>query len=855
MLNLGTTPDNDAFGAAVVLTGQSTAVTATNLHCSREVGEPTVLGFAGGNSLWYQWTAPRTGRFQVSALSIDFDPILAVYTGNTLSALTLISASDNTGADNAQTGSLCTIDATAGTTYRISVDSKTASAVGQFTLTLVDSQWQATTGSVLTGSPAVAPDGTVYIAADDKSLYAFGPDGTQKWALATGGLMDACSPATASDGTVYAGSGDGYVYAVNADGTVKWKHLMNATTTTSASFSPAIGADGTVYARAGDGYLRALSATDGAELWKASTGSSGASYYGNPVVGSDGTIYQSSDETDHVFYAFNANGTQRWTATLDSGVYGAPAIDSAGNLYLATLTGGVYSYTAAGTQRWHATSADNVSSSIALSADEKTFYYAGYDAKLYARDTASGTVKWTFPVGKEVRASSPAIDANGVIYVGCYDNKVYAINADGTANRTYDTGNWVRSSPAISGKRMYVGSNDQKLYAFDLPAGPSAGTWSQYRANARRLGRAISEVPTLATQPIAQTVGLGYSFTLTAAASSAGSVTYQWYKDGTAITGATAASYSVSSATTASAGSYTVKVSSAQGSVTSSAANVAVTNTAPGRLMNVSVRTDAGNGDQTLTVGFVLKGSGTKPLVIRGVGPTLATFGVTTALAAPQLVVINQDSKATVASNTIWGGSTEMATAFGSVGAFPLPTNSKDDGLLANLPVNAGGYSVQITGANGTIGNALAEVYDRDSSSATPSARIINVSARAQVGTGGGILIAGFNVSNVSGNAAKLLLIRGVGPTLASFGVGGVLTNPKLEIYDNSTNQLLASNDDWGNAAISKSTFDAVGAFPLNAGSKDAALLISLPPGTYTAQVSGVGSTTGVGLVEVYEVQ
>jgi hypothetical protein len=126
----------------------------------------------------------------------------------------------------------------------------------------------------------------------------------------------------------------------------------------------------------------------------------------------------------------------------------------------------------------------------------------------------------------------------------------------------------------------------------------------------------------------------------------------------------------------------------------------------------------------------------------------------------------------------------------------------------------------------------------------------VNVSARTQVGTGDSILITGFGIS---GSTARTVLIRAIGPTLAQFGVGGALTDPKLQLFSGTT--VVRENDDWGGDAQLTAVGNSVGAFALSdTSSKDAMLLLTLAPGTYTAQVSGVNSTTGVALVEVYEV-
>jgi hypothetical protein len=155
-------------------------------------------------------------------------------------------------------------------------------------------------------------------------------------------------------------------------------------------------------------------------------------------------------------------------------------------------------------------------------------------------------------------------------------------------------------------------------------------------------------------------------------------------------------------------------------------------------------------------------------------------------------------------------------------------------------------YTAVVTGA-GSTGVSLAEIYDVNSAYSTANPRLVNLSARSQVGTGDNIMIAGFVIT---GGSPLQVLVRGMGPTLASYGVTGVLADPQLAIYRGST--LIASNDDWDVSLLP--IFVQTGAFAPG-GAKDAALRITLPPGIYTAQVSGVGGTTGVALIEVYAVQ
>jgi hypothetical protein len=147
----------------------------------------------------------------------------------------------------------------------------------------------------------------------------------------------------------------------------------------------------------------------------------------------------------------------------------------------------------------------------------------------------------------------------------------------------------------------------------------------------------------------------------------------------------------------------------------------------------------------------------------------------------------------------------------------------------------------------------LIEVYDVTANAAAPG-KAANVSTRGNVGTGTNVLIAGFVVN---GTATRRVLIRGAGPTLANLGVPGVLADPQLTLVQQSSGQTIRTNNDWAtgdDAAVIAQAATAAGAFPFANGSRDAAMIVMLPPGAYTVQLSGVNNGTGVGIVEVYDV-
>jgi hypothetical protein len=256
-----------------------------------------------------------------------------------------------------------------------------------------------------------------------------------------------------------------------------------------------------------------------------------------------------------------------------------------------------------------------------------------------------------------------------------------------------------------------------------------------------------------------------------------------------------------------------------------------------------------------MIAGLVIGQGSPETVLIRAIGPTLSTLNVSGALQAPQLSLF--DSKGNeIQFNQGWNsvGGTATAAIMSQAGAFALPAGSADSALVATLP--AGSYTAQVAGANGTTGIALLEVYEVGATSST--GRLVNLSTRGQVGTSGSIMIPGFTIS--AGSGTRTLLIRGAGPSLTALGVAGALADPTLSVVT-SAGATIASNDNWGtavgpgpDAAELSAIFTEAGAFSFASGSLDSAVVVTVSPGAYTVLVSGNAGTTGVGLVEVYDI-
>lgn len=269
------------------------------------------------------------------------------------------------------------------------------------------------------------------------------------------------------------------------------------------------------------------------------------------------------------------------------------------------------------------------------------------------------------------------------------------------------------------------------------------------------------------------------------------------------------------------------------------------------RLVNISVRGVVGTGDAVLIPGFVVEG-GALPVLVRGVGPGLVRFQVPSDLVLQQPRIVLRQGQSLVQQNAGWtlGGQSEAIIAANTLTrAFALDAALPDSALT--LPLAAEGYTVEVNGADGGTGIALAEIYDARTGGETGG--IVNISGRGFVGTGDNILIGGFVVT---GDAPVLVLIRAAGPALSRFGVNGVLAQPRLRVVRGGAE--LATAASWSAGETPGSIAEAaslVRAFAFTADAEDSALLLSLPPGDYTAQVSGADGTSGIALLEIYHVR
>ena len=243
-------------------------------------------------------------------------------------------------------------------------------------------------------------------------------------------------------------------------------------------------------------------------------------------------------------------------------------------------------------------------------------------------------------------------------------------------------------------------------------------------------------------------------------------------------------------------------------------------------------------GDNVGIGGFIITGTVSKNVIIRGIGPTLARYNIVNVLENPMLELHGPGDFVTMLNND-WRDTQEVEIQATGI----PPTNDFEPAIIASLA--PGAYTAILKGNSDASGVALVEIYDLNQKA---DSRLANLSTRAFVSTSDDIVIAGFVVSDDIGS--DRVIVRGIGPSLTAGGILNVLANPTLELHDNN-GTLLAANNDWQDDPAQAAELTAAGLAPTN--SFESALTATLPPGLYTALLAGLNYGTGVGVVEVYD--
>jgi len=240
--------------------------------------------------------------------------------------------------------------------------------------------------------------------------------------------------------------------------------------------------------------------------------------------------------------------------------------------------------------------------------------------------------------------------------------------------------------------------------------------------------------------------------------------------------------------------------------------------------------------------GFIITGDAPKKIIVRAIGPSLAPLGVNGALADPVLE-LHGPGGSLIASDDNWKDNPDQALLIQASGI--PPQNDLESAIVATL--TPAGYTAIVSGKNDSSGIALVEVYDLDQNG---NSQLANISTRSFVQIGDDVAIGGFILGGADNGPE--MIIRAIGPSLSNLGVSNALSDPTLELRDGN-GMLIAFDDNWQDDPAQAAQITAAGFAPQD--TLEAVIAATLPAGPYTAIIAGKNGTTGVGLVEIYNLQ
>lgn len=636
--------------------------------------------------------------------------------------------------------------------------------------------------------------------------------GAEKWTFETGEAIFA-SPTLDSEGNLYFGTLDANVYSVDKDGVQRWVSSAGDWVQSSAALS---NDESTLYLGSWDNSLYAFDSSNGQILWTYETGSL---IYASPAIANDGTIYFGS--SDGFLYALDSNGQLKWEAFVGGELDASVAIGIDGELYVASTEGTVLSFDSDGNERWAfdvpaeagALNREDVIAASCVLSGQGALYIGCENYFFYALDTSDGSLLWKYETGGEIDASA-TLSIDGNILFSSLDGYIYSLDTNGDLVwRTLIGENYFTSAVVDEIGRIYVCS--------------TVDDTSNYLNLLSPDGTLLQQVPfsniidaSVAIGPDGILYLCGYDGALRA------------YRNGARLSNSVWPKFRKNLAARGNMENYSAPVAGKE------------------EFFNIALRGSPSGGQNDIIAGFVVAGAGEKNLLVRGVGPGLESLGIESVLENPKVEFYGPDGGGKFAENLEWEASASASTIadeMARVGAFALAEGSLDSSEI--LTLGAGLYTAVMSSGGGEDGVALLEVYDADDGDS--GARLVNISMRGRSGQGEEVLIAGFVVN---GNLPRRVLIRAVGPGIASKGVGDPLLDPTLSLYRGSG--VLDSNDDWEthpDRDLLEAFMEGAGAFDLDPESKDSALFVWLEPGLYTAIVSSADGGTGVALVEVYD--
>ncbi len=453
--------------------------------------------------------------------------------------------------------------------------------VARFSLRPGDLRWQYASGASEPSTPALGADGTLYVACDISHLCALEPaTGTEVWRFRTGGYISA-PPTVGAGGTVLVGSWDGKVYALEgATGALKWTYQTGNT----VESAPVVGVDGTVYFGCSNLVRQAtITALDGAlgtPKWEHATGSQGSA---SLALGAEGTVYARAGT--NLFAIDGASGTRLWTFTAPGGMAADPALGNDGTVYAKSWEGLLYALdglTGAPQSGWKPPLVDSSPAGPVIGFED-TLLIPGGD-RVHAFSALTGATKWRFSTPDGVSAT-PAIAADGSVYVACGTGTVYALDsATGAEHWRFETGALLDAPLAIGPDgTVYVAAGNRTLCALQGTSGLAETSWPKFHQNAQNTGRGMGGPPEIIRQPLRSVFMEGAEGRIIVRLSGHPQPRCQWFFNDSAVPDGTNATLTLPAVTRALEGRYLLVASNALGQATSAPIVAIVSNVDPQR--------------------------------------------------------------------------------------------------------------------------------------------------------------------------------------------------------------------------------------------------------------------------------